>query len=82
VDPFWGWPPALAARAAEQLGSSNERFAQRVWGLPWPLPLPVDRPPARAQLLKLPPEDLDRVHDFVVSMAKRYATLRSGPPNA
>ena len=82
VDPFWGWPPALAARAAEQVGSSNERFAQAVWGSPWPLPLPLDRPQTRAQLLKLPTEELDRVHEFVVSMAKRYATLRSGPPNA
>ncbi len=78
-DPYWGWPPALAARAAEQLAPSNERFAQAVWGLKWPLPLPVDRPPARAQLLKLPAAELDRVHEFVVTMAKRYATLRSAP---
>jgi hypothetical protein len=78
-DAFWGWPPSLAARAAEQLAPSNERFAHAVWGSPWPLPLPVDRPQARTQLLKLPPEQLDRVHDFVVAMAKRYATLRAGP---
>jgi hypothetical protein len=79
---FWGWPPALAARAAEQLGPSNERFAEAVWGTSWPLPLPVDRPQARAQLLKLPPDELDRVHEFVVAMAKRYATLRAGPSRA
>jgi hypothetical protein len=78
-DAFWGWPPSLAVRAAEQLAPSNERFAQAVWGSPWPMPLPVDRPQARTQLLKLPPDELDRVHDFVVAMARRYATLRSGP---
>lgn len=78
-DTYWGWPPPLAARAAEQLAPSNERFAQAVWGTSWPLPLPVDRPQARAQLLKLPSDELDRVHDFVITMAKRYATLRSGP---
>lgn len=78
-EPYWGWPPALAAKAAEQLAPSNERFAQAVWGSSWPLPLPVDRAPARAQLLALPPDELDRVHEFVIAMAKRYATLRSGP---
>jgi len=78
-DAFWGWPPTLAARAAEQLAPSNERFAQAVWGTSWPLPLPVDRPQARAQLIKLPSAELDRVHDFVITMARRYATLRSGP---
>ncbi len=78
-DAYWGWPPPLAARAAEQLAPSNERFAQAVWGTSWPLPLPVDRPQARAQLLRLPSDELDRVHDFVITMARRYATLRSGP---
>ena len=78
-DAFWGWPPALAARAAEQLTPSNERFAQAVWGSSWPMPLPVDRPQVRAQLLRLPVDELDRVHEFVVAMARRYATLRAGP---
>lgn len=81
-DPYWGWPPALAARAADQLADSNERFAQAVWGTPWPLPQPVDRVPARAQLLKLPGHELDRVHDFVVAMARRYVSLRSGGSEA
>lgn len=77
-DPYWGWPPALAARAAELLADSNERFAQAVWGTAWPMPLPVDRAPTRVQLLKLPADDLDLVHGFVVDMAKRYAKLRAG----
>lgn len=77
-EPFWGWPPALAAGAAEQLAPSNERFAQEVWGSSWPLPFPVDRPPTRAQLLKLPTDKLDLVHEFVIDMARRYATLRAG----
>jgi hypothetical protein len=81
-DEFWGWPPALAARAAEQLAPSNERFAGEVWGSAWPLEVPVDRPPTRVQLLKLPTDQLDRVHDFVIAMAKRYATLRAGPAKA
>lgn len=73
---YWGWPPALAARAAGQLTESNERFAQAVWGSAWPLPLPADRPQARAELLGLPPDALDRVHEFVVDMARRYVELR------
>jgi hypothetical protein len=76
---FWGWPPALAARAAEELSASNERFAHAVWGTAWPLPLPVERPLARAHLLALPSERLDQVHEFVVELAKRYARLRAGP---
>ena len=76
---FWGWPPALAARAAEELSASNERFAQAVWGTPWPMPFPMDRPLARAHLLALPSERLDQVHEFVVDLAKRYARLRAGP---
>lgn len=78
-DAFWGWPKAMATRAAEQFAASNERFAHDVWGTAWPLPLPVDRPQTRAQLLTLPSGELDRVHDFVVAMARRYATLRAGP---
>lgn len=78
-EPYWGWPPGLAARAADRLADSNERFANAVWGTSWPLPQPVDRAPARAQLLRLPGPELDRVHDFVAAMAKRYAALRSGP---
>jgi hypothetical protein len=77
-DVFWGWPPGLAARAAQELAASNEQFADAVWGTPWPLDLPVDRPQARAHLLQLPPDELDRVHAFVIAMAKRYVTLRSG----
>jgi hypothetical protein len=74
---FWGWTPEQAAVAADTLGPSNERFAQAVWGTPWPLPLPVDRPANRAELMTVPAGELDRVHDFVVAMAKRYATLRA-----
>lgn len=77
-EPFWGWPPALATRTADQLAASNERFAQQVWGSSWPLPLPVDRQPSRVDLLQLPADDLDRVHDFVVAMARRYVELRRG----
>jgi hypothetical protein len=81
-DPYWGWPPKLASRAAEQLAASNDRFAAAVWGTPWPadLRLPVDRPQARAELLKLPAEELDRVHEFVIAMARRYVRLRTGRP--
>ncbi|MDX6298561.1 MAG: hypothetical protein QOI51_2418 [Nocardioidaceae bacterium] len=82
AESYWGWTPELAARAAERLGPSNERFAQAVWGTPWPLPLPVERPPARVQLLSLPSSELDRVHQFVTGMARRYATLRSGADRA
>lgn len=77
-DPYWGWPPALAAHVAEQLAPSNERFAQAVWGTEWPLPLPVDTPQAQVQPLKLPRRELDRVHEYVFAMTKRYAALRSG----
>lgn len=77
-DAYWGWPPPLAARAAEQLAASNERFARAVWSSSWPMPLPVDRSPSKVQLLKLPAGELDQVHEFVIAMAKRYATLRSG----
>lgn len=77
---YWGWPPALAARAAQQLRASNERFAQAVWGTEWPLPLPVDTPPAQVQLLRLPTDELNRVHDYVFDMAKRYTAIRAGKP--
>lgn len=79
-EPFWGWTPPLAERAAEQLGPSNERFARAVWGSAWPLTLPVDRPAARVKLLQLPADELDRVHDFVVAMARRYVKIRSSKP--
>lgn len=78
--PYWGWTPVLSARAAERLSPSNERFAQAVWGSPWPLPLPIDTPPAHVQLLQLASDQLDRVHEYVFAMAKRYATIRSGRP--
>jgi hypothetical protein len=82
ADPYWGWPPKLAVRAAEQLAASNDRFAHAVWGTEWPaeLQLPVERPQARAELLKLPPDELDRVHEFVIAMARRYVQLRTGRP--
>jgi hypothetical protein len=78
-DPYWGWPAKLAARAAAELAPSNTRFAAAVWGTDWPLPLPVDRPQTRTPLLSLPRDELDRVHDFVMAMARRYLDLRSGP---
>lgn len=81
-DSYWGWPPALAAHVAEQLAESNERFAQTVWGTEWPLPLPVDTPQAQAQLLKLPSDELDRVHEYVMAMARRYVAIRSGKPKS
>ncbi len=79
--PYWGWPPALAARAAEQFEPSNERFAQDVWQCPWPLPLPVDIPPAHVQLLQLEADELERVHEYIFTLAKRYTAIRSGKRN-
>lgn len=76
--PYWGWPPAMAARAAKELEPSNERFAQGVWQSPWPLPLPVDTAPAHVQLLQLNADELDRVHEYVFTLAKRYTAIRSG----
>ena len=79
-EPYTGMArPLLPPERREQLAPSNERFASEVWGSAWPMPLPVEGAPARAQLLALPPDELDTVHEFVIAMAKRYATLRSGP---
>lgn len=77
-DEFWGWTPELAARAADQLARSNERFARAVWGTSWPDPLPVDRPQAKTNLLTLPDDQLASVQGFVTDMATRYVTLRRG----
>jgi hypothetical protein len=81
-DPFWGWSPALAARAAQRLEPSNQRFAHAVWGTGWPLAMPVDRPRVQTNLLRLPPAELERVHVFVLALARRYVTLRSGRSEA
>ena len=68
-EPYWGWTPELAARAAERLGPSNERFAQAVWGSPWPMPLARGPPACAGRAAALPPGELDRVHEFVIGMA-------------
>lgn len=35
-DAFWGWTPDLADRAIDRYQGSNDSFARRVWGSPWP----------------------------------------------
>lgn len=77
-EPFWGWPAPLAREAASRMLPSNERFARAVWGSPWSMPLPLEQEQRRANLLSLPPDDLDRVQDFVHAMGQRYVTLRRG----
>lgn len=75
-EPFWGWTPESAAAAAAQLAESNERFAQAVWGTPWPLPMPVDQAQAHvARVLDLRGRGLPKVQDFVAAMGKRYVGL-------
>ena len=75
-EPFWGWTPELAAEAAARLAESNERFAQAVWGTPWPLEMPVDRPQASvAAPLDLRGRGLPRVQDFITVMGKQYVGL-------
>lgn len=77
--PYWGWTPDLAARVAEQLAASNERFAQTVWGHSLQMPSPVDRPPAQVELLDLRGRGLPEVQDFVTAMGKRYVGLLARP---
>ena len=39
---YWGWEPDRAVWAADRLATSNERFSQAVWGIGWPLELPLN----------------------------------------
>lgn len=77
---FWGWTPEDAARVAEEFAESNQAFAQAVWGTDWPMPLPVDKPQATAELLELSAEDLADVHRYVIAMARNYIQIRTGRP--
>ena len=76
---FWGWDRDEAEFAAAAFADSNERFARTVWGTPWPMPLPVERASTRVDPLELRPRDLDQVHQFVATMARRYVKLLAGP---
>lgn len=76
-DDFWGWSPELAARAEAHYRVSNNRFAEAVWGTRWPEAMPVDRPEASAVLEDLSPRTVERVHQFVFTMARRYQELRA-----
>jgi hypothetical protein len=77
TEPFWGWPPALAAEVADAVRASNDSLARRHWGGAWPMPLPVDRPQATAELITLEPDELMRVHRFVIGMTRRYVSVRT-----
>ena len=73
-EPFWGWTPDQAADVAWRLAQSNERFAQAVWGMPWPLTMPVTRPQAMVPApLDLRGPRMLRVQDFVAEMLRWYA---------
>ncbi|MGI8577587.1 MAG: hypothetical protein ACR2KG_06640 [Nocardioidaceae bacterium] len=77
---FWGWTPEEAARVAEQFAESNQTFAQAVWGTDWPMPLPIDKPEATAELLQLSADELADVQRYVTTMARKYVEFRTGRP--
>lgn len=69
--PFWGWTSETAERAIARFDSSNDRFAQVVWGTEWPLGYPLDRPNRQLDLLDLDPELIEHVHQYVVTIGDR-----------
>jgi hypothetical protein len=79
---FWGWPPELAQWAAAKLMPANERFAQAVWGEPWPLEMPVDKNKTSVPLIDLSGKMRHRVDKYVDQMIKRYLRLRRHERNA
>ncbi len=72
---YWGWDVERAAWAARRLTDSNQRFAQAVWGIDWPLDVPAGKKPTALNLLEVPPKTLKSVASYVDQMTKRYITL-------
>jgi hypothetical protein len=79
-DPYWGWDPALAEKVAQRLKGSNQRFSTAVWGIDWPLPLPLDKPKAAIDLLTADPELHKEIELFVKNMLKRYRDVLKDRP--
>ncbi len=77
---YWGWEPDRATWAADRLASSNERFAQAVWGIAWPLDLPVDKPVTARALIDVSAKTRKNVDQYVAAMATRYTKLINRRP--
>jgi hypothetical protein len=78
---FWGWESDRAVWAANRLANSNERFSQAVWGIPWPLDLPIKKAKTAVTLLDVPTKTLKNVDSYVSSMTRRYVKLIDRRPD-
>jgi len=72
---YWGWDTERAAWAAKRLTDSNQRFAQAVWGIEWPLDAPAGKKPTAINLLEASNKTLKDVSSYVDQMTKRYINL-------
>lgn len=72
---FWGWEADRAVWAAERLANSNERFSQAVWGIPWPLEVPLQKAVTARPLLEVSNKTRKSVDSYVSSMTQRYLKL-------
>jgi hypothetical protein len=70
-DQFWGWESGAAERVARRLRGSNQRFAEAVWDIDWPLPLPLERPRASVDLMKADEAIHQEIEAYQKAMVKR-----------
>jgi hypothetical protein len=77
---YWGWEPDRAVWAADRLANSNERFSQAVWGMPWPLELPLNKPVTARALVDVSGRTRKNVDAYVETMTKRYIKLINRRP--
>jgi hypothetical protein len=72
---FWGWTPVTAGQIVDYFADANDRFARAVWGAPWDLPSPIDKPTSAVRLLELDPPYVEAISRYVFAMADRYEQL-------
>lgn len=72
---YWGWDVKQAAWGADRLETSNQRFALDVWGIDWPLDIPVQNKKTAIDVVQINRKTMNSIWSYLEQMSKRYVKL-------
>lgn len=79
---FWGWEADRAVWAADRLANSNQRFSRSVWGIDWPLDMPLKNKKSSLNLMQFDRKLMKSITSYIEQMTKRYIKLAAAPAGA